>query len=131
MGDVGYVDAQGRLWFCGRKAERVETPDGPLYTDQIEPLINAHEAVYRSALIGLGEPGQQRPVIVVEPTKGTSEADLRPQLEAFLGEQPGLNRIAGLAFFSPFPVDVRHNAKIHRLTLQQHFEAHPERIHWR
>src|SRR5690606_39338033 len=23
MGDVGYLDASGRLWFCGRKAHRV------------------------------------------------------------------------------------------------------------
>ena len=28
MGDVGYVDGEGRLWFCGRKSHRVETADG-------------------------------------------------------------------------------------------------------
>ena len=34
MGDVGYFDEQGRLWFCGRKSQRVEAVSGPLYTEQ-------------------------------------------------------------------------------------------------
>ncbi len=25
MGDLGYVDASGRIWFCGRKSQRVVT----------------------------------------------------------------------------------------------------------
>ena len=28
MGDVGYLDEQNRLWFCGRKSQRVRTADG-------------------------------------------------------------------------------------------------------
>jgi acyl-CoA synthetase (AMP-forming)/AMP-acid ligase II len=28
MGDLGYVDAGGRLWFCGRKSQRVVTSEG-------------------------------------------------------------------------------------------------------
>ena len=35
MGDVGYFDAQGRLWFCGRKTQCVETAHGTLYTEQV------------------------------------------------------------------------------------------------
>ncbi|MCX7635635.1 MAG: fatty acid CoA ligase family protein, partial [Syntrophales bacterium] len=31
MGDVGYLDTKGRLWFCGRKAHRVETERGNLF----------------------------------------------------------------------------------------------------
>ncbi|MBN8798033.1 MAG: AMP-binding protein, partial [Stenotrophomonas nitritireducens] len=40
MGDVGWFDDQGRLWFCGRKTQRVETAAGPLYTEQAEPVFN-------------------------------------------------------------------------------------------
>ncbi|MET0581174.1 MAG: olefin beta-lactone synthetase, partial [Pseudoxanthomonas sp.] len=54
MGDVGYYDAQGRLWFCGRKTQRVETVDGPLYTEQVEPIFNTHPEVKRTALVGIG-----------------------------------------------------------------------------
>jgi hypothetical protein len=32
-----------------------------------EAILNAHEAVYRTALVGVGPAGQQRPVFVVEP----------------------------------------------------------------
>ncbi len=67
MGDLGYLDQGGRLWFCGRKAERVETTAGPLYTEQCEPIFNAHPAVARTALIGVGTRGRQKAAIVAEP----------------------------------------------------------------
>src|SRR5690606_21991838 len=57
MGDVGWFDADGRLWFCGRKSQRVETADGPLYTEQVEPVFNVHPDVRRTALVGIGAPG--------------------------------------------------------------------------
>ena len=66
MGDLGYFDARGRLWFCGRKAERVETRQGTLYTEQVEPVFNAHPAVARCALVGVGH-DVHRPAIIVEP----------------------------------------------------------------
>jgi len=33
MGDCGYLDKEGRLWFCGRKAERVQTATGDVFTE--------------------------------------------------------------------------------------------------
>ena len=57
MGDVGWFDAQGRLWFCGRKTQRVETAQGPLYTEQVEPVFNTVAGVRRTALVGVGAPG--------------------------------------------------------------------------
>ena len=29
IGDLGYLDDEGRLWFCGRKSHRVMTTRGP------------------------------------------------------------------------------------------------------
>lgn len=123
MGDAGYLDSNGRLWFCGRVVERVVTADGPLYTEQVEPVFNAHPDVRRTALIGLGEPGKQRPAIVVEPRSKDFVATpslrrkLVRELRALGAAHPHTDRIR-LAFLHPaFPVDVRHNAKIHRLTL--------------
>ncbi|MBC8041491.1 MAG: AMP-binding protein [Opitutaceae bacterium] len=123
LGDTGYLDADGRLWFCGRKAERVETTDGPLYTEQVEPIFNTHADVRRCALIGLGERGCQRPAIVVEPTSWdfvTSSADCRRfarELRETAKRFPHTAHINLFYFREKFPVDVRHNAKIHRLTL--------------
>src|SRR3546814_11935222 len=57
MGDLGYFDADGRLWFCGRKSQRVVTATGTLCTEQIEPVFNVHPDVRRTALVGVGERG--------------------------------------------------------------------------
>lgn len=131
MGDVGYLDTQGRLWFCGRKAERVETDEGPLFTEQVEPIFNAHPDVRRSALVGLGEPGRQRPAIIVEPRSRAVVAtpSLRRKLVRELRSLGAMHRHTDqirLAYLHPnFPVDARHNAKIHRLTLARWAATHP------
>lgn len=123
MGDAGYIDTKGRLWFVGRKAERVEMRDGTLFPDQVEPIFNQHPDVRRTALVGLGPRGEQRPAIVAEPTSREIVATpslrrkLVRELRALGVGRPQTDRIR-LAFLHPgFPVDVRHNAKIHRLTL--------------
>ena len=121
MGDCGYLDTRGRLWFCGRKAERVETAEGTWFTEQVEPIFNLHPFVLRSALVGLGPKGSQRPVLILEVVKGMKpSAALKEDLSAWARIQPqtvNLARIADFLFHPSFPVDVRHNAKIHRLTL--------------
>ncbi len=124
MGDAGYRDADGRLWFCGRKAERVETADGPLYTEQVEPIFNTHADVRRSALIGLGnDRGGQRLAVVIEPTGPEltrTSSDCRRfarELRELAKSFPHTSGIKLFYFHEKFPVDVRHNAKIHRLTL--------------
>ena len=123
MGDLGYLDAEGRLWFCGRKAERVETPEGPLYTEQIEPLFNAHAKVRRCALIGMGERGRQRAALVVEPddwAQAETSEECRPfsrELRLLAKTHPHTAGIKTFYFLKKMPVDVRHNAKIHRLAL--------------
>lgn len=139
LGDLGYLDGEGRLWFCGRKAEQVETIDGPLYTEQIEPLFNAHPLVRRCALIGLGERGRQRPAVVIEPTDwGLAEtsAECRPfarELRLLAQNSPQTEGIKLFYFLKKFPVDVRHNAKIHRLALARWaftakgYESNPKR----
>ena len=70
IGDVGYLDDQDRFWFCGRKAHRVQTVNGTMFTIPCEAIYNQHEAIYRSALVGVGRPGEQVPVIICEPWDG-------------------------------------------------------------
>jgi len=119
MGDCGYIDAEGRLWFCGRKIERVETENGTLFTEPCEQVFREHPNVTRCALIGLGPRGQQRAALVVE-TKLTAAKD-RETLAAALRSRATSNALtSGITcffFHGKFPVDVRHNAKIHRLAL--------------
>ena len=66
MGDLGWRDKKGRIWFCGRKSHRVVTAEETLFTIPCEAIFNAHPGVYRSALVGVGPAGQQQPVICIE-----------------------------------------------------------------
>jgi acyl-CoA synthetase (AMP-forming)/AMP-acid ligase II len=119
MGDCGYVDSQGRLWFCGRKAERVETPEGTLHTEPCERVFRQHPRATRCALIGLGKPGRQEPALVVEATiRSPAEAQtLAAELRGLALKHTQTSAIRRFFFRPKFPVDVRHNAKIHRLAL--------------
>lgn len=124
IGDMGWLDAEGRLWFCGRKVERVLTPVGALYTDCCEAIFNGHPEVYRSALIDLGA---GRPGIVIEPEPGhfPKTGKARAALRASLlerGQAHALTASINEVFFEKhFSVDVRHNAKIHRLSLARKY----------
>jgi acyl-CoA synthetase (AMP-forming)/AMP-acid ligase II len=115
MGDLGWFDDQGRLWFCGRKSHRVETVEGPLYTEQVEPVFNVHPGVRRTALVGVGEKGAQTPVLCVEPMPGQRpDAALVAALLALGARHPHTARVRRILFHRAFPVDIRHNAKIGR-----------------
>ncbi|MCC5021398.1 MAG: AMP-binding protein [Candidatus Synoicihabitans palmerolidicus] len=123
MGDCGYLDDQQRLWFCGRAVERVEIANGLLFTEQVEPAFNQHPQVLRSALIGLGERPFQRAAIAIEPHDPTILRSskrcrsLGRELRELTRHHPFASRVTLFYFHPGFPVDVRHNAKIHRLTL--------------
>ena len=124
MGDLGWLDESGRIWFCGRKVEHVVTAQGPLYTDCCEAIFNEHPQVFRSALIDVGS---GCPAIVVEPEKGAfpkrkSQRDVFVKSLQALAQSHAMTRQINTFFFEKsFPVDVRHNAKIHRLTLAKQF----------
>lgn len=127
MGDLGTLDAQGRLWFHGRRAEKLETTEGPLTTESIEPAFADHADVRRCALIGLGPRGRQRPVLVVEPRRMPADAREARVLSDDLRHHATINhhsaRVAAVVFQRALPTDVRHNAKIHRLSVARAWNA--------
>ncbi len=120
MGDVGYFDDAGRLWFCGRKAHIVSTLTGPMYSVCCEAIFNNHPAIYRCALVGIGAKGQQIPVIVAEPESGKFPASerhrrqLRDELLQLGAQNPLTSNISRMLFHRSLPVDTRHNVKINR-----------------
>ncbi len=120
MGDVGYFDATGRLWFCGRKAHIVFPADGPMYSVCCEAIFNNHSQIYRSALVGVGVKGQQTPVIVAEPEEGkfpksdSERLTLKTELLALAAANPLTSAIREILFHPSLPVDTRHNVKINR-----------------
>ncbi len=75
MGDLGYFDESGRLWFCGRKSQRVRTAAGDLFTVPCEAVFNTHPEVFRTALVGVGRTRSQRPVLCVELEKNVAASE--------------------------------------------------------
>ncbi|HIJ94203.1 MAG TPA: AMP-binding protein [Desulfuromonadales bacterium] len=117
MGDVGYLDKSGRIWFCGRKSHRVVTSGETLYTIPVEGVFNCHPAVFRTALVGVGTPGSQQPVLCVELEKKngkTEQEQIRTELLELGSRYPHTRTIRTILFHPAFPVDIRHNAKIFR-----------------
>ena len=120
MGDVGYLDQEGRFWFCGRKAHRVLTANGPLYTVPCESIFNQLPEVRRSALVGVGKTGQQTPVLIVEtepdqfPRNAASHQKLQELLKTQGAQYSFTHPIKTFLFHRSLPVDIRHNAKIFR-----------------
>lgn len=115
MGDCGWLDGEGRLWFCGRKADRVETSAGALFPDPCEGVANEHDAVFRSALVGVGPAGAREPVLCLELEcrAGRAERDrIGREVLALCALHEPTRRIRRVLFHPGFPVDRRHNAKI-------------------
>ena len=120
MGDVGYLDDQDRFWFCGRKAHRVETASGTMFTIPCEAILNNHDEVYRSALVGVGPAGRQAPVIVAEswpehrPDSAEERQRLIDELLNLAQSHVLTQRVEMILLHESLPVDIRHNAKIFR-----------------
>ena len=117
MGDVGYRDERGRLWFCGRKSHRVIVGDETYFTIPCEAIFNTHHEVARTALVGATRNGEVAPVICVEPVRRLARAERKVLAEELLdrGSQFAVTRnIRTVLFHWSFPVDARHNAKIFR-----------------
>lgn len=131
MGDVGYFDAQGRLWYCGRKSHRVRTAYGTLYTEQVEAIFNASGLILRSALVGVGAATQQTPVLIFElplQARAAPPFDIVVRLQALAATHSMCASISHFLVYSgSFPVDIRHNAKINREKLSLWAAQHLQR----
>ncbi len=117
MGDTGYLDEQGRLWFCGRMTQRVVTNNETLFTIPCEGIFNTHTKVFRTALVGINSDGQTDPVICVELEPGNINEDqeiITTELLKIGAQFEQTKNIHHVLFHPAFPVDIRHNAKIGR-----------------
>ena len=117
MGDVGYIDGAGRLWFCGRKSHRVRLADGgTLFPDMAEGVFNTHPAVARSAVVGV----RGQAVLIVE---AAPDEALRAALLQMAAKLELTRPVARVLFHASLPVDRRHNAKIDRPALAHWAES--------
>jgi acyl-CoA synthetase (AMP-forming)/AMP-acid ligase II len=119
MGDLGYFDASGRLWFCGRKAHRLETADGMVPNVPVEGVFNEHPKVFRTALVGVGPKGSQTAVLCVELRPGVTWSDtIEREILALADGTRWAGVVKKVLLHHGFPMDARHNSKIRNEDLQ-------------
>lgn len=102
-GDVGYLDAGGRLWLLGRAEARVQDERGCVYPFAVECAASQLPAVRRSAFIA----HEGRRLLIVE-SDCEKQADIGPAIRARLGWA----HIDRVCHVDHIPVDKRHNAKV-------------------
>lgn len=118
LGDCGYLDAQGRAWYCGRIAHIVTQHDKRLYSVSVEEIFNDLPGISRTALV---QSSSGQTVLVVEPEAdcaGGARATLRDRIYAHAANA-GVILDHVLIHAKPLPVDARHNSKIERGELAQ------------
>jgi len=118
-GDVGHLDAEGRLWIEGRLAHVLVTPDGPLAPVGPEQHVERVPGVRRAAVVGVGPAGVQQAVAVVEPPPGLAprRPGLAPAPLAAAVRAASPVPLAAVLVIPRMPTDVRHNSKIDRTRL--------------
>ena len=117
MGDLGWMDSKGRIWFCGRKSHRVTTEETTLFTIPCEAIFNNHPMVFRSALVGTGPVHRQKPVICIElehKKNKVKKKKIKKELFELAQQNEFTKNIDSILFCKSFPVDIRHNSKIFR-----------------
>jgi len=116
-GDLGWIDEKGRLWYCGRKKQRVTASGKDYFTTPCESLFNTHSAVFRSALVGVDSGSEVIPVICIELCEECKNYDkdiLIHELKTIAEGNDIVDGINIILLHDSFPVDIRHNAKIMR-----------------
>lgn len=102
-GDLGYRDAEGRLWLLGRCAARIEDERGTLYPFTVECAVSVHPAVRRAAAATAH--GQR--ILALELDKRLPQPEQSALRQSVAWADLDLIRI-----YDHLPVDKRHNAKI-------------------
>lgn len=111
-GDVGHLDAAGRLWVEGRAVHVVDAAGGPISPVPVERAVERALGLRRSAAVGVGPAGNQQLVVVLEmpgAVAGPADPATAERVRAAVGRP-----VASVLAAPGLPVDIRHNAKIDR-----------------
>ena len=113
-GDVGHLDANGRLWVEGRMVHILKTAGGVVTPVGIEHAAEAQNGVRQAAAVGVGPDGAQVLVVVVVPESSVRSAGLADLDIADSVRRAVSVDVAAVLQVPALPVDKRHNSKINR-----------------
>jgi acyl-CoA synthetase (AMP-forming)/AMP-acid ligase II len=118
-GDVGHLDAAGRLWVEGRLPHVVTTAHGVVTPVGVEQRVERLAGVQSAATVGVGPAGTQVVVVVVVPAAGARRrgrnrlrlagATLADDVRAAAGTE-----VAAVLTTDRLPLDIRHASKVDR-----------------
>jgi olefin beta-lactone synthetase len=124
-GDVGHLDAEGRLWVEGRLPHVVTTAQGPVTPVGVEQRTERSPGVRAAAAVGVGPSGAQVLVVVVVPERPphpgqgrgrwrrdrleVADPDLADSVRTAAGSP-----VAAVLTTGRLPLDIRHASKVDR-----------------
>lgn len=120
-GDVGHLDSGGNVWIEGRVVHMIHTPQGSITPVPLEIVCETISGVQRAAAVGIGEPGTQKIVIVLETGQNrdnVASVALTAQVRQALVQVD----VVAVWETKKLPVDIRHNSKIDRTALGQRMQ---------
>ncbi|GAA1709067.1 alpha/beta fold hydrolase [Brachybacterium phenoliresistens] len=131
-GDVGQLDAAGRLWVEGRAAHVLATAEGLVTPVRIEEAAESVPTVRRAGAAAVGPAGTQQVVVILEteadhrPGRATRPRPADPALQEAV--RRAVQQRAGVPVTAVFttrclPTDIRHNSKIDRARLSAWADA--------
>lgn len=120
MGDVGFIDDLGQIWFLGRKVHRVELENQTKYSIACEAIFNNHILVKKSALVSYTKKSIKKAAIVIQTRDPYfNKTKLKSELSGLAKKYSHTSDIDDFFFLEEFPVDVRHNIKIDRKKIEE------------
>jgi olefin beta-lactone synthetase len=125
LGDVGYFDSLGRIWFCGRSSHVIKINKQLIYPIKIESIFNNNSMIKRSALIKIITSNKSHLTLIIERydkskrlyfNKKTNFISQLLKINSCLKKE---NQITKFFLSKKLPLDRRHNIKIDRIKLSQ------------
>jgi long-chain acyl-CoA synthetase len=115
-GDIGHLDANGRLWIVDRKKDLVIRGGHNVYPSEVEAALATHPAVHEVAVIGRPDPYYGEEVVAVIVCKQGATVSAR-ELGAHAAQLVGRTKVPReIAFLTELPLGV--SGKVHKRTLR-------------
>ncbi|MCA9643662.1 MAG: acyl-CoA synthetase [Myxococcales bacterium] len=130
VGDAGYLDEDGYLFLCDRKADMIISGGVNIYPAEIEAVFVTHPKVQDVAIFGIpNEDWGEEVMAVIQPTPGNSAgAELESELREFAQDRVAKYKMPRrIEFIAEMPRDP--NGKLYKRKLRDpHWEGHDRAI---